>query len=143
MYGGYYPYYGGAMPDSLGQLRTQPQTMSQSAPQGGMLWVQGESAAKSYPVAPNTTVILFDSENNAFYIKTSDASGMPMPLRVFDYKERTQNGSNLPTVAAQSGLAVDLSNYVTYDQLNEILQNFGQNAIPKKEKKSKGETEDA
>ena len=136
----YYPYYGGAMPDMLGQYKAQNQPTQQN---NGIVWVQGESAAKSYPVAPNTTIMLLDSESSTFYLKTSDASGMPLPLRVFDYKERTQNGSNLPTVAAQSGLAVDLSNYVTYDQLNEILQNFGQNAIPKKEKKSKGETEDA
>ena len=139
MYGGYYPYYGGAMPDSLGQLRSQPQT----APQSGMLWVQGENAAKSYAVAPNTSVVLFDTENNSFYIKTSDASGMPMPLRVFDYQERSQNSSNLPTVAVAGGATVDLSNYVTFDYLNEMLENMGQNIAPKKEKKTKGENENA
>ena len=29
-----------------------------------------------------------DSENNVFYIKSSDFSGMPMPLRIFYFKER-------------------------------------------------------
>lgn len=122
----------------LTQMR---QNTVQQQPSNGIVWVQGESAAKSYPVAPNTTVMLLDSESNTFYLKTSDASGMPLPLRVFDYKERTQNGSNLPTNAPQGGLAVDLSNYVTYDQLNEILDNMAQ--TQKKEKKSKGETENA
>ncbi|MEE0896949.1 MAG: hypothetical protein U0L88_04900 [Acutalibacteraceae bacterium] len=135
----YPPYYNnGAMPDMLTQMR---QNTVQQQPSNGIVWVQGESAAKSYPVAPNTTVMLLDSESSTFYLKTSDASGMPLPLRVFDYKERTQNGSNLPTNAPQGGLAVDLSNYVTYDQLNEILDNMAQ--TQKKEKKSKGETENA
>lgn len=55
---------------------------------GGLTWVQGEAGAKSYLVAPNTTVMLMDSENDVFYLKSTDASGMPMPLRTFDYKER-------------------------------------------------------
>lgn len=137
----YPPYYNnGAMPDMLTQMR---QNAVQQQPSNGIVWVQGENAAKSYPVAPNTTVMLLDSEASVFYLKTSDASGMPLPLRVFDYKERTQNGSNLPTNATQGGLAVDLSNYVTYDQLNEILENMAQNGTQKKEKKVKGETENA
>lgn len=139
----YYPYYNnGAMPDMLTQMRQNTPPPAQQ-PNNGIVWVQGENAAKSYPVAPNTTIMLLDSESSTFYLKTSDASGMPLPLRVFDYKERTQNPSALPTDATQTALAVDLSNYVTYDQLNEILDNFGQNSISKKEKKVKGDTENA
>lgn len=137
----YPPYYNnGAVPDMLAQYRQNTPAVQQQ-PNSGIVWVQGENAAKSYPVAPNTTIMLLDSESSTFYLKTSDASGMPLPLRVFDYKERTQNPSVLPVDAPQGGLAVDLSNYVTYDQLDEILQNLGQNN--KKEKKVKGETENA
>ena len=124
----------------LTQMR---QNTVQQQPSNGIVWVQGLSAAKSYPVVPNTTVMLLDSESSTFYLKTSDASGMPLPLRVFDYKERTQTPSALPTDAPQGGLAVDLSNYVTYDQLNEILENMAQNGTQKKEKKPKGEIENA
>ena len=139
----YPPYYNnGAMPDMLTQMRQNAQPVQQQ-PSNSIVWVQGLQAAKSFPVAANTTVMLLDSESSVFYLKTSDASGMPLPLRVFDYKERTQNGSNLPTNAPQGGLAVDLSNYVTYDQLNEILDNMAQNSTQKKEKKVKGETENA
>lgn len=136
----YYPQYNGAMPDMLGQLRYQPQQQFQQQNNNGIVWVQGEAAAKSYPVAPNTTVMLLDSENSTFYLKTSDASGMPLPLRVFDYSERTQNASVMPSAALQGGLAVDSSNYVTYDYLNDLLDNMGSNT-PKKDKKQKGETD--
>ena len=32
------------------------------------IWVQGEAGAKAYPVAPNTTVHLWDSEKQIIYI---------------------------------------------------------------------------
>lgn len=145
----YNPYYpnNGAMPDMLGQLRGQQMPMQQpmqmQQPQSnGIVWVQGESAAKSFPVAPNTTVMLLDSEASVFYLKTSDASGMPLPLRVFDYKERTQNPSNLPVNAPKTDCEVNFDNFVTYDKLNEILASLPINTAPKKtEKKTKGDTE--
>lgn len=139
----YPPYYNnGAMPDMLTQMRQNAQPVQQQ-PSNGIVWVQGENAAKSYPVAPNTTVMLLDSESSTFYLKTSDASGMPLPLRVFDYKERTQNGSNLPTNAPNSNFNINFDNFVTRDELNEILENMAQNGTQKKEKKSKGEIENA
>ena len=63
-----------------------PQQQSQST---GIIWVQGEAGAKSYPVAPNASVLLMDAETSSFYIKSADSSGMPLPLRIFDYSERT------------------------------------------------------
>lgn len=92
-----YPYMG-AVPDMMGQFKSpyqMPKQMppqQQTQPQGpsaDIIWVQGEAGAKSYLVAPNSTVMLMDSEANTFYFKSTDASGMPQPLRVFDYTERT------------------------------------------------------
>lgn len=125
----------------LTQMR---QNTVQQQPSNGIVWVQGESAAKSYPVAPNTTVMLLDSESSTFYLKTSDASGMPLPLRAFDYKERTQTPSVLPTVAPNSDFNINFDNFVTYDKLNEILASLPLNSTPKKaDKKTKGENENA
>ena len=72
----------------------QPPMMSQPTGQSSpstppIIWVQGEEGAKAYMVAAGNSVLLMDSENSAFYIKSTDASGMPLPLRAFDYKERT------------------------------------------------------
>lgn len=83
---GYYPMgQPSAMPDQLTQLRQNYQQPQQSAP---IIWVQGEEGAKAYMVAAGNSVLLMDSENSVFYIKSTDASGMPQPLRVFDYTER-------------------------------------------------------
>ena len=87
---GYQPmYYPQSFPQNTQPVQqAQPQAPAPQNGNSGLIWVQGEAGAKSYLVAPNTTVMLMDSENDVFYLKSSDASGMPSPLRVFDYKER-------------------------------------------------------
>lgn len=70
----------------------QPITQNQNQ-QNGVIWVQGEAGAKSYLVAPNNTVQLWDSEEQVIYLKSADASGMPS-MKVLDYtiRETAQNG---------------------------------------------------
>lgn len=95
-------------------IQTQPVTND-----NGIIWVQGEAGAKSWAVAPGKSVMLMDSENSVFYIKTTDNSGVPLPLRIFDYTERTQQN----TVSAEAVQATN-SQYVTKDELKEILSGF-------------------
>ena len=85
----------------------------------GILWVQGEAGAKSWAVAPGKSVMLMDSESNTFYIKSSDQSGMPMPLRIFDYTERNIQAQVQPKVAQHTEL--DTSQFVTRDELDKKL----------------------
>lgn len=93
--------------------------------QSGLIWVQGEAGAKSYLVAPGNTVLLLDSERQTFYIKSTDASGMPRPLKVYDFQER-QEEPEKP--------AVDLSNYVTKDEMAAYIADLTKDA--KKGKKN-------
>ena len=95
-------------------IQTQPVTND-----NGIIWVQGEAGAKSWAVAPGKSVMLMDSENSVFYIKTTDNSGIPLPLRIFDYTERTQQN----TVSAEAAQATN-PQYVTKDELKEILSGF-------------------
>ena len=67
------------------------------------IWSGMFKGAKAYMVAAGNSVLLMDSENSAFYIKSTDASGMPLPLRVFDYKERTTATKMPPQTAQQPG----------------------------------------
>ena len=61
------------------------------APQqnNGMIWIQGVESAKAFQVAPNCTVVLWDSEQQCCYIKSADASGMPS-MRILDYTIRSE-----------------------------------------------------
>ena len=75
------------------QQNLNSQMSQQQGPQNAnssIIWVQGEAGAKSYLVAPNTTVQLWDSENQVIYLKSADASGMPS-MKILDYTIRDTN----------------------------------------------------
>ncbi len=95
----YYPqFYGNQqVPQNAPQVAQAPQQTSS----GNLIWVQGEAAAKAYPVVAGQSVFLMDSEESVFYIKATDQSGMPQPLRIFDYKERT-TAQNSPVSAPKA-----------------------------------------
>ena len=90
---------------------------------GGIVWVQGDAGARSFLVAPNQSVMLMDSEDSCFYIKSADASGMPLPLRIFDYKERVQNTNERNQ--AQSA-QIDMTQYVTRDVFEAQLEDLAE-----------------
>ena len=86
--------YSGTVPTYQPQPVTQvPQTQNTFA------WIQGEDAARNYPVAPGNTVVLIDSDKPIMYMKTTDLSGRPQPIQVRylvskeDY-DKIQNGSS-------------------------------------------------
>lgn len=87
-----YPQLYPPMPAMAGYA-PQPPMQQQQQQQSGLTWVQGEAGAKSFLVAPNTTVDLWDSEAQVIYLKSADASGMPS-MKVLDYTIR--DSSNLP-----------------------------------------------
>lgn len=112
------------------QPQYQPQPNQQYQPQSnsGLIWVQGENAAKAFPVSPGTSQLLMDSESECFYIKTTDASGMPLPLRTFTYKEvinapkHNSMQSQASAPAQQSVPQIDTSAFVTRAEFNELRQ---------------------
>lgn len=75
-------------------------------------WVQGEAAARSYPVAPNSSVFLMDLSGDRFYIKSADLSGMPT-FRSFAFTEVGAPQAN----AAPDGQE---HSYVTKDEFEAL-----------------------
>ena len=103
-------YYNGGFPATYQPMVPQYQApvmqTQQQAPQNGLIWVQGEQAAKSYLVAPNSTVQLWDSEEKVIYLKSADVSGMPS-MKILDYTIRgEETGKPAPEYATKSELAV-------------------------------------
>lgn len=99
-----YPYYGNPymppMQDNLAQLRQQqmmqPQMPVQTAQpqqmQTSVVWISGgKEEANGFMVAPNSRVIIFETNSMVFYIKERDASGTPIPMRTFNYTEEAEN----------------------------------------------------
>lgn len=83
---------------------------------GNIVWVQGESGAKSTQVNAGNSVLLMDSEQQVFYIKTVDASGIPQPLRVFPYTEKVDVAKNATTAPAEKQ-----QDYVTREEFEKRL----------------------
>lgn len=89
-----------------------PVAPSQPTPaSAGIIWVQGESGAKAYPVPAGTSLLLMDSESQVFYIKSTDGSGVPMPLRTFSYKELLSEPAKIPGAQPE---------YVTRSEFEEV-----------------------
>lgn len=88
--------------------------INQNQSSNGIIWVQGESGAKSYLVAPNCTVQLWDSESQTIYIKSADASGMPS-IKILDYtirddqKQKTNENTNQVNVNNNSDLETEIN----------------------------------
>lgn len=101
------PYYGGGYQPPIPQPIQQPT-------QNNITWVQGEAGAKSYLVSPNTTVQLWDSEQQTIYLKSADASGMPS-IKILDYKVR-ETPQNAPQGTEQSA-GID---YATKEDLKAL-----------------------
>ena len=93
------------------------QPMPQQQQSNGLIWVQGIEGAKSHFVEPGRSVLLMDSESNSFFIKSADVSGMPLPLRIFDYSERTAQNAQKPPVTA----AVDTDRYITREEFESRI----------------------
>ena len=109
--------YNNGFPMSYPQFYPQyPQYQIQTQPtqQGGKIWVQGESGAKSYLVAPNTTVDLWDSERQTIYVKSADGSGMPS-MKILDYTLRQPVQQSQPVAESEPVL-----DYVTHQELKDF-----------------------
>ena len=117
-------------PDRLAQLQSQYQqtvNVPQMAPQPqinqGLLWVSGEVGAKSYLVAPNSTVLLMDSDASRFYLKSADQSGMPS-LRIFEYTEVVSTPQT-SVITSNSDLKELDSKYVTREEYDGLKSLYG------------------
>lgn len=83
-----------------------------------VIFITDDNVVASYPVAPNTTVALInvnDPNNCKMYIKSTEANGMPHPIRTFELKEVIPQKQNGEVVSRQE-----------FDSLNQQLQNLQQ-----------------
>ena len=114
----YMNYQTGYQPQALPIMQSQASYPAPSS--NGINWVSGESGAKSWIVGRGESVLLMDSESQCFYIKSADASGMPLPLRVFDYTERTQNAQQ----GSQTAFNQSNDNFITRTEFDDLKAKY-------------------
>lgn len=72
------------------QQATNLQSFQQSPKKINVVWAQGEDAARAYPIEPNSMLIIFDTNMRSYYTKSSDITGYPSPMEIYDYHKREQ-----------------------------------------------------
>ena len=127
----FYQPYQGMSANTPQMVANQPQGSG-----GGIIWVQGEAAAKAYPVASGASVLLMDSESSVMYIKSTDQSGMPQPLRIFDYTERIGNGSEAGIIKKND------EDYVSRQEFEEFREEMKKSIKGIRKPKIKDEEDD-
>lgn len=111
-YNNYFPQYYPQFQPVINTQIPQP-SQTQQVQNTNIIWVSGEAGAKSYLVAPNTTVQLWDSESQVIYLKSADASGMPS-MKIIDYTIRNATPANAPIQQT--------SDYVTKNEFDVFKQ---------------------
>lgn len=101
----YYPTQPNAYPSQMNVGQNQP------TQNNGIIWVQGEAGAKSYLVAPNQSVVLWDTESQTIYVKSADGSGMPS-IKTLDYTMREG--------APQTSVIPSESNFASKDDVDYL-----------------------
>ncbi len=87
-------------------------------------YVNGIEGAKAYLMNPNQTMLLMDSDEPIFYLKTSNQLGQAS-IRIFEFKEVLQTTSNNQGYALKSDLEAIVSRL-------EALEGSGTNESIKK-----------
>lgn len=87
--------------------------------------VNGKQSAEQYAMYPNSRVLLLDSTMDRFYLKETDAAGVAK-IRTFDFTEVIETPTN--------------SNYITMEQLKEVLKNYELNPKQSDEPKPNDKT---
>lgn len=79
-----------------------------STNQSQLIRVNGIDSAKAYPTAPNSTVPLFDANEDIMYLKSTDASNFPT-IRRFRFVEELETQR-------------DVQQYVTIEEFNHFKE---------------------
>lgn len=118
-YGGYYQQNSYQQPSyNYGyQNQTMPQMAQQTQPMFMQLtFVNGLEEAKSYIVAPNSSIYLRDNNSNKLYIKSCDNTGRSS-LEEYNLVKSSEKGSN-------SSENIDYNQFVTTSVFQAMKDEF-------------------
>lgn len=87
-----------------------------------LIRVNGIDGAKAYQMSPNSTVSLFDTNNDVMFIKSTDGAGFPS-IRTFSFteiKEETKPTEKIDYISRQE-----------FEEFKKELMNNGKQSIQK------------
>lgn len=100
--------------------QTQPQLPTQN-----LIRVNGIDGAKAYQMSPNSTVALFDSNDDIMYVKSTDGAGFPQ-IRRFRFTEVQES-------QAQQQPNVDFVSREEFEKFKKEIMSNGKQSVRKSE----------
>ena len=95
-----------------------PMTQQVAQQPQGLIWVDGEAAAKAYQMPTgwpaNTPLALWDTNDTIIYLKSTNQMGMPNPLQIAEYQLRE-------LVPKRSGAAAGREDYTEQTWSQEAI----------------------
>lgn len=113
--------YAALMPQN--QFYQQPMNNQQFQPQPetrNLIRVNGVGGAKAYQMSPDSTVALFDANEDIMYIKSTDGAGFPS-IRSFRFEELKTDTQPEPSV--------DYISREEFEKFKEEVMNSGKQSI--------------
>ena len=99
-----YNPYGQPQPYSWYQpTQTMASAQTAAQPVNGLVSVTGIEGAKAYQLPPNSSMPLFDNDNDILYLKTTDAGGFPT-IKSFRFEAMDQEPEQKTEYATKADL---------------------------------------
>ena len=89
-----YNPYAQTQPTQMWQYQPT-QTVNGMQPINGLVSVTGIEGARAYQMPPNSSMPLFDKDNDVLYVKTTDAAGYPT-LKRFRFEPMEDDSTQKP-----------------------------------------------
>lgn len=93
-------------------------------------WVNGYAGAQAFPTQPNTQIILFDSDEDFYYVKITDAQGRANITR-YRFEEVLDNEPKKRGRKPTSS-SVDMTDFVSRNEFDEFKKQLIENLGPLK-----------
>ena len=91
----YMPNYNGNNQYGYQNMPIVPYQQAPTQPVNGLISVTGIEGAKAYQLPPNSSMPLFDQNNDYLYVKTTDAAGYPT-IKTFRFEPYEQQIEVMP-----------------------------------------------
>lgn len=115
-----YNQYGQPQPYSWYQpMQTMASAQTAAQPVNGLVSVTGMEGAKAYQLPPNSSMPLFDSNEDMLYLKTTDSGGFPT-IRAFRFE-----------AADSEEQPKDTAEYATKEDLDALAAKVEELVAPK------------
>lgn len=95
--------------------------------QNNLIRVTGIEGAKAYQMPPNSSVALFDNDNDIMYVKTTDGAGFPT-VRIFKFEP------------LQEPKTTETDGYITrqeFEELKKEVEKYGKQFVQGKDESTK------